>query len=355
MCFCCCQSRKSILISMIVISVIAFIYGIVAISYFASKTEVYKELMEKLESIESSKSTSSNSYNYLRRLQTNQNSYTYQTYYGKAAQKFMDQLSLNEIYRLDTSKTYNYGVLKSLKDIEGGLGVILFIFPIIFLVIEIVFLVFSWGNKEFTPVTTTIFKVFSIIKIVCIVLSVIFIILSIVYGILILISLVQYLGIIRHTDSCSIGLYVGMVYGYYLFLYYINLSCAFCAERRLFINVGTIESPGTGARFDAYGNPIVVPVQGQVTQPTIYTSMQQTNNQMIQNTQNPVAYQQLNLNSEDEYIIYNGMIYKKVGNATTVNNSNNLVDVSKAEVLKITKNEAESRRSLKNEKIEDKN
>ena len=352
MCFCCCHSRKSILTSMIVISVIAFIYGIVAISYFASKTEVYKELMEKLESIESSKSTSSYPYNYLRRLPTNQNGYTYQTYYGKAAQRIMDQLSLNEIYNLDESATYNYGVLKSLKDIEGGLGVILFIFPIIFLVIEIVFLIFSWGNKEFTPVTITQFKVFSIIKGVCIALSVIFIFLSIVYGILLVVSLIQYLGIIPHTDSCSIGLYVGMVYGYYLFIYYINLSFALCTERRLFISVGTIESPGTGARFDVNGNPIVVPVQGQVTQPIIYTSMQQTNNQMIQNTQNPVLYQQLNLNSEDEYIVYNGMIYKKVGNVTNVNNSNNLIDVSKAEVTKITKNEAESRRSLKNEKIE---
>ena len=147
MCFCCCQSRKSILISMIVISVIAFIYGIVAISYFASKTDVYKALMEKLESIESSKSsksTSSNSYHYLRRLQTTQDDYTYKTYYGKAAQKFMDQLSLNEIYRLNTSATYSYSVLKSLKSIEGSLGVVLFIFPIIFLVIEIEIYIFSF-------------------------------------------------------------------------------------------------------------------------------------------------------------------------------------------------------------------
>ena len=351
MCFCCCHSRKSILTSMIVISVIAFIYGIVAISYFASKTDVYKALMEKLESIESSKSTSSNSGDYLRRLPTPQDDYTYKTYYGKAAQKFMDQLSLNEIYKLDTSETYNYSVLKSLKSIEGSLGVVLFIFPIIFLVIEIVFLVFICGNKEFTPVTVTQFKAFSIIKCVCIALSVIFIFLSITYGILLVISLIQYLAIIPHTDSCSIGLYLGLVYGYYLFIYYINLASAFSTERKLFINVGSIESPGTGARFDVNGNPIVVPAQGQVTQPIIYTSMQQTNNQMIQNTQNPVLYQQLNLNSEDEYIIYNGMIYKKVGNATNVKNVN-VIDVSKADVSKITKNEAESRRSLKNEKIE---
>ena len=350
MCFCCCQSRKSLLISMISISVIAFIYGIVAMSYFASKTDVYKALMEKLDSIESSKSSSSNSNNYLRRIDVPQNDYTYQTYYGKAAQKLMDQLSLNEIYRLNTSATYNYGVLKSLKSIEGGLGVVLFIFPIIFLVIEIVFLIFACGNKEFTPVTATLFKAFSIIKSICIALSVIFIFLSIAYGVLLVISLIQYLAIIPHTDSCSIGLYVGLVYGYYLFIYYINLSCALCAERRLFINVGTIESPGTGARFDVYGNPIVVPVQGQVTQPIVYTS-----NQMVPNTQNPVAYQQINLNSEDEYIIHNGMIYKKVGKASTVNNLNNVIDVSKAEVSKITKNEAESRRSLENEKIEVKN
>ena len=52
MCLCCCVSRKSIIIYAIVISAIAFIYGIVAIAEFGSSTDIYKALIEKLKEIE---------------------------------------------------------------------------------------------------------------------------------------------------------------------------------------------------------------------------------------------------------------------------------------------------------------
>ena len=73
MCFCCCVTRKSILIYAIVISSFAFIYGIVAISKFGSSTEIYKALINKLKELEkknqytsysTSSTTSTTKFNY---------------------------------------------------------------------------------------------------------------------------------------------------------------------------------------------------------------------------------------------------------------------------------------------------
>lgn len=93
MCYCCCPSRKGLIIYMITINSIAFIYGIVVMSYFGSSTKVYKAFRKKLDVIGTSSSSSSissnnipyNPYNtyynypyyYLRKLANNQNSYTY--------------------------------------------------------------------------------------------------------------------------------------------------------------------------------------------------------------------------------------------------------------------------------------
>ena len=62
MCFCCCVTRKSILIYTVVISSFAFIYGIVAISRFGSSTEIYKALIDKLKELEDQRYSSSNPY-----------------------------------------------------------------------------------------------------------------------------------------------------------------------------------------------------------------------------------------------------------------------------------------------------
>ena len=63
MCFCCCVTRKSILIYTVVISSFAFIYGIVAVSRFGSSTEIYKALIDKLKQLEEQSDSSSNSRN----------------------------------------------------------------------------------------------------------------------------------------------------------------------------------------------------------------------------------------------------------------------------------------------------
>lgn len=54
MCFCCCITRKGILIYTIVISSIAFIYGIVVMTEFASKTNIYEYLIFAIDFIEES-------------------------------------------------------------------------------------------------------------------------------------------------------------------------------------------------------------------------------------------------------------------------------------------------------------
>ena len=61
MCFCCCDTRKGILIYSIVISTFAFIYGIIVIAEFGSKTDVYEALIKKIEYLEAKGDTNTNS------------------------------------------------------------------------------------------------------------------------------------------------------------------------------------------------------------------------------------------------------------------------------------------------------
>jgi len=314
MCYCCCTTRKGILIYMMVVSIIAFIYGIVAISYFGSSTDIYKYFKDKLDNLDKSSSSSSSS---TRHLYTP----TYNSQTEKWAKAILDTISKEKIDNIDSTNSYSTSVIGNLKGIENGLGVVLFIFPIIFLIFEIVFLVFSCGNKEFTPLPETTYKVLYVIKTICQTFSVIFIFLSILYGILLIIALSQYFSIVENTDSCVIGIIVGMVYGYYGFWYYITISVGFSKEKELARLVGTVDNPGTGAKFDVNGNPIVPVVQAvvQPVQPTTYSNLQQINNGVIPMNQTQSAYQTLSLNSkDDDLIFYNGMIYKKVGNAKNI-------------------------------------
>ena len=297
MCFCCCTSRKAIIIYMMVISIIAFIYGIIAMINFGSSTKIYKALKEKLDYLESSGGTSPNS-DYLRRLAD----YTYEDY-EELAQDFTNSISLYHIEELESTEGISTSIIGNLKVIENGLGIILFIFPIIFLVVEIVFLVFSFGNKEFIPLPETTFKVLNAIKIVCQTFSIILIFLSILYGALLLLALLQYMILVINIDSCVIGIIIGMVFGYYGFWFYITLSCGFSKERKLFKLVGSVEHPGTAARFDANGNPITAGVQIQPVQPgqqIRYSNKRKSSNRVIPKNQNQSVYQPLSLNSKNK-------------------------------------------------------
>ena len=308
MCFCCCPTRKSILIYAIVISTIAFIYGIIAIANFGSSTDIYKILIEKIKELEnnpnsgsssssrSSSSSSSNSryddddydyyYNYWyykkkRRVSSTSNSLAYygyaSSYYNQYGEAVLNSVSASNIAKLSYDDIkISHGPIKSLKGIENGLGVILFIFPLIFLAFEIVFLIFACGIKEYQVLSNTAFTVFNALKILCITISTILIFLSILYGILLIIALIQYIALVLNIDSCAVGIIVGMVYGYYCFWFYIVLSCAFCTERRKFYNVGSQDKPGFEAQYDINGNPI--PRGTQVIQQVIIPGQIQVGN-----------------------------------------------------------------------------
>ena len=340
MCFCCCTTRKSILIYAIVISSFAFIYGIVAISKFGSNTEIYQTLIDKLNELESNSSTTSDYYSrnnndyYFKtknNRRTTQYDYNYPNYYNqKVAKAILDSASYSRIQSLTQQNIKNgdYSLIKSLKGIENGLGVILFIFPIIFLVLEIIFLIFACGIKEYKVLPNNTFNIFNILKIICITLSTIFIFLSVLYSILLVVIFVQYLNLVGILDSCLIGIIVGMVYGYYGLWYYIILSCAFCNERTKFLNVGSEGKPGPEAMYDINGNPII-----KSSQPIIIAQpIQPQNPQVVEVKQNPINYNQNYSNSNGiggEYIVVNGITYKRVDNVNVtinINNNNNRMD-----------------------------
>lgn len=150
-------------------------------------------------------------------------------------------------------------MIKSLKGIENGLGTILFIFPLKFLICSIVFVIFTCGIKEYQILSNTIFNILNIMKIICITLTSIFSILSLLYAILMIAVLIQYINLINIIDSCVVGIFIGMVYGYYGIWYYVVLVCAFAKERTMMINIENEEKPGPDAKYDIQGNPRVVP------------------------------------------------------------------------------------------------
>ena len=339
MCLCCCVTRKSVLIYLIVISVFAFIYGIVAISKFGSSTDIYKTLVEKLKQLEqenqSSTSSSSKSindfYNDFKdyyNSNSNNNYNNYKNYYNyddeysvlngniynsKVVKTVLDSASYAKIQQLTPNDLAgnSYKLIMSLKDIENGLGTILFIFPIIFLIIEIVFLVTICGTKEFQVLSDSSFQIFSIIRIICLSISITFIFLSLLYSILLISVLSQYLELVEIYDSCGIGVVIGlMIYGFYGLCYYINLARAFYIERILFLKVGSESNPGPDAQYRSNGEPI------SCNQGNNYNPNQQLSNPSIvqvynnneakfykhnQQSPNPSTYQVYNNNEANFY------------------------------------------------------
>lgn len=302
MCFCCCTTRKSILIYLIVVTSFAFIYGIIAISQFGSSTDIYDYLIDKLDRLESSGSPSSSSGN--RRLQPYNYPNTYQ-----AAKVILDTASVSKIDSLtyEDINGKSYGMVKSLKRLENGLGVVLFIFPILFLVAEIVFLVFSWGNKEFQIMKTSTYNILYVLKIIAYALAIIFIFLAVLYGCLLIVALAQYISLVTFLDSCARGIIIGIVFGYYCFWYYIILSCGFASERNLFISIGSEEKPGANAQYDVNGNPIVRAILS--AQPVIGVNPQMVVQPIQPVQQMAIPYQQIpvynqNLGQQTSPVIY---------------------------------------------------
>ena len=352
MCFCCCATRKAILIYAIVISSFAFIYGIAAIAKFGSSTKIYKVLVNRLKELEKENQYSYdydnfddyynnnnyNNYNYNGYYKTKGNRrnsnkdndyYPYVNSYNiEFAKEILDSESYFKIKSLKSRdlNQKSYGLIKSLKGIENGLGVILFIFPLIFLITEIIFMITICGIKEFQVLSDRTFKVFDIIRILCITFSTILIFLSILYSILLVIVFVQYIKLLHIIDSCAIGVIIGMAYGYYGLWYYIILSCAFCNERTLFLKVGCESKPGPDAQYRLNGDHINL---NQGTTKIVPMIIGNSN----QNLQNPPTVQVYNNDAKnkvklsnsnqvgDKFINLNGILYKRVDKKIDVNNN----------------------------------
>ena len=257
-CFCCCETRKSILIYIIVVSVIAFIYGIVAMSNFGSNTTLYKNLISKIKTLEMSPLTS-DTYDddYYRRTYDNypyNNNYDYNNY-----QTSSDFESEQKIQSLTYSyiKTHKYKNIKRLKGTEKGLGVILFIFQIIFLAAAIIYLIFVCGTRETQILPTKTYNIFYIVKIIVYALAIVFIFLALLYGNLLCLILVEYVNFMDNIDTCAARIVIQMIYGCYCFYYYIIVSCGFGKERQLFYEVGEVNRIGPKAQYDLNGNVIV--------------------------------------------------------------------------------------------------
>ena len=246
MCICCCTSRKALLIYAIVITTITVIYGIFSVANFGSNTDVYKYLKETIKDYEDRKNSLAS---YIRSL-------------DDIAYSIQDAVSITRIDNLnflDFEKT-NYKFIPLLKGIENGAGLAIFVLSILFLVSEIVYLVFACGIRETQLASNSVYCVLNILKIITYTLAIIAIFYSAAYGSVLIIILVQYMAFVRNIDSCSLGIVYGIVYAYYSFWAYITLSCIFGKERQLFKAVGSVANPGVGALFDINGNPIARPV-----------------------------------------------------------------------------------------------
>ena len=83
-------------------------------------------------------------------------------------------------------------------------------------------------------------------KLVTYIVSIASIFLSLLYGILLIVAIAQYSGLINNIDSCSSGIICGILYSFFSFWVYITLYVIFGKEK-----------PGTGAVYDLYGNQYV--------------------------------------------------------------------------------------------------
>ena len=291
MCFCCCESRKSILIYLLITTIIAFIYGIVCLSQFAYKTDIYIYLIARINYLD----VRDTSNNINRRTATNYPS-NYNDYYSE----ILDSESISFINSLNSQyvQEHNHKNIERCEGIEKGLGVTLFVFSLIFLCVIIVYLVFSTCvYKETQVLPTTLFNIFYYVKLGYEILAIIFIFLGILYSILIVVVLVEYINFMDNFDSCAGKMVIQMIYGYYCFWFYIVLSCGLAKERQLFIDVGEENKIGPKAEYDLNGNviakPVVVITQGGNAQPGVI-AQPGVNPQIYSQNMNNQMYQQVN-------------------------------------------------------------
>lgn len=285
MCFCCCSTRQTINTFLLIITGSFFAYSIITISDHASNTLLYETFEDKLETAKPTSARPSenngNNYNNMNTVnnnETNNSNITdehgnrrnrriddddLENYISQNYAKYVSDLKDVYSYYYISSLTYfdfenkKYNILKDLRSIEKGFCVTFMVMQIIFLILLLIFLCYSCGDKEYTLSSETTFNVLLNIKTICIILSILLTILSIIYSTLLSVALVQYIQFIPNAkvDTFMKRISVGISYGIYGFIYFIFLSCGFCSEKNLFIDLGYEGFPGKLAKFYSDGTP----------------------------------------------------------------------------------------------------
>ena len=258
MCICCCLTRKILIIYGIAISGIAFIYEIIVISNFASRTKNYKILKKEFEVYEVEASYDPN-LDYIDLYYIYYEIYKLDLPYGEI-EEFFDKYNSDYEY----IEKYHYGMIKKLKGIENGFVIPFFIFTIIFLGAEIVYLYFAYGIGEYQLLKEKTFKILNILKIITFVFPIIFLPLNICFTVLVIFAFYQYAFFPESFDNCLSGMLLDIFLGVYNLYFYLNLIFIFFKELTLFRKVGNEISPGENAAYDVNGNPIIrSAIQGQ--------------------------------------------------------------------------------------------
>ena len=268
MCFCCCQTRQTINIILLIITLSIFVYSSITIITHASNTILYETFENRLESVKpTSKKHSSENDNSNTNTNNNDdynrdeelNNYILQNF-----RKYVDSpKDINSYYYISTLNYYDleenkHDVLKALRGIEKGFGITFIVLHILFLIFIISFLCNSCGDREYTLSSLSTFNSLMRIKIICISLSILLIFLSLAYSILLFFALTQYVKFITNPqlDTFIEKIIVGMSYGIYSLYYYITLSCGFWAEKNLYFQLGYEGNPGKFAKFYKDGTPV---------------------------------------------------------------------------------------------------
>ena len=297
MCFCCCSTRQTINTFLLIITGTIFAYSIITMSDHASNTilyETFEDILDKAKPTSARPSENNDNNNYNNNNMNNPNnvnnynnetrdsSYTnditneheirridslddeaLDNYITQNYAKYVSDLKDVHSYYYISTLTYfdleakKYNILKDLRSIEDGFSITFMVMHVLFLIIILVFLCYSCGNREYTLSSETAFNVLLNIKTICIILSILLNLLSIIYSILLSVAFAQYIQFIPNAkvDTFIQRISVGISYGVYGFFYFLTLTCGLCAEKNLFIDLGYEGFPGRLAKFYSDGTP----------------------------------------------------------------------------------------------------
>ena len=149
MCFCCCQTRQTINIILLIITLSIFVYSSITIITHASNTILYETFENRLESVKHTSTKKHSSENDNSKTNNNDdfnrdeelNNYILQNF-----RKYVDSpKDINSYYYISTLNYYDleenkYDVLKELRGIEKGFCITFIVLHILFLISIISFL-----------------------------------------------------------------------------------------------------------------------------------------------------------------------------------------------------------------------